>query len=167
MKAEYINPFVESVKELFGSMLDCHVVPGKMEVSGDDEGDPVIIGLIGLSGTGQGIIAIKLPIKTALSIVGKLVGMKFDKVDSTVIDGVGELVNIIAGNAKTKFQGHKISLSLPTVVRGNIFKLQNLGKLLWLSVPFDSELGDFSIEVSFKPVAKSVEEIEDASVGSR
>ena len=124
MNVEHINPFIESVSELFESMLECSVSAGETEISKDKQDSPDIIGLIGLSGTAKGIIALKFPPETALKVISKMVGMKFRSIDPTVIDGVGELINIIAGNAKKKFQGHSISLSLPTVVRGSIYKLQ-------------------------------------------
>ncbi|MBD3169760.1 MAG: chemotaxis protein CheX [candidate division Zixibacteria bacterium] len=166
MKAEHINPFINSVSEVFKSMLNCDVKVGKVEISEpkDCDEEQYIIGMIGMSGTARGVISMKFPEETAKKAVGKFVGLEFETVDSEVIDGIGELINIVAGNAKTKFQGHSISLSLPTVVKGSVYKLKNLGKLVWLSVPFSSEVGSFSIEVSFKPVEDPVKEVENASV---
>jgi chemotaxis protein CheX len=151
MKAEYINPFIVSVTELFESMLECTVQMGTPGIATEDDGVPDIIAVIGLSGTAQGTVALKLPIKTALKVVGRMVGSKFKTVDSSIIDGIGELVNIIAGNAKGRFEGHKITVSLPTVVRGSIYTLNNLENAIYLSVPFESELGNFSLLVTFKP----------------
>jgi len=168
MKVENINPFVESVAETFENMLDCTVVTKDPVVDKEDQGNPDIIGLIGLSGTAQGIVALKLPVKTALAVVGKMAGMEIRGVDSSIIDGVGELVNIIAGNAKSKFEGHAIALSLPTVVRGSIYRMTNLGDTVWLTIPFESALGGFSLSVSFKAVEQSSKkEAVHASVSSR
>jgi len=80
---------------------------------------------------------------------------------------MGELVNIIAGSAKTKFEGHSISLSLPTVIRGSIYKLSNLGNTVWLSLPFQSDFGEFSIMVSFKPTDAPKKEAVNAGANSR
>jgi chemotaxis protein CheX len=167
MKAENINPFIESVSEVFRNMLENTVETGEPTVDMEDEGVPDIIGVIGLSGTAQGIVALRLPVKTALAVVGKMVGSEFRGVDSSIIDGVGELVNIIAGNAKAKFKGHSISLSLPTVVRGSIYKLNNLSNTVWLTVPFDSVFGPFSVSVCFKPAVVSEKEDLHASAYSR
>jgi len=167
MKAENINPFIQSISEVFESMLDSKVAVKDLHLSAADEGHPDIIGLIGLSGTAKGIVALKLPVPTALAIIGKMVGTGFKSVDSSVIDGVGELVNIIAGNAKAKFEGQSISLSLPTVVRGSIYRLQNLGEMVWLSLPFESELGEFSLEVSFKQMSTTKQEVAHASACGR
>jgi chemotaxis protein CheX len=168
MKAENINPFIESVEETFENMLDCAVESQNPILDEEAQGAPDIIGVVGLSGTAQGIVALKLPVKTALAAVGKMVGMEFRGVDSSIIDGVGELVNIIAGNAKAKFRGQSISLSLPTVVRGSIYRISNLNNAVWLTVPFKSALGEFSLSVSFKAGEPSpTKEASHASAHSR
>jgi chemotaxis protein CheX len=162
MKAENINPFIESVADVFTSMLDCAVETGDPAITVDEHGAPDIIGVIGLSGTAQGIVALRLPVKTALNMVGRMVGTEFRTVDSSIIDGVGELVNIVAGAAKAKFSGHSISLSLPSVMRGSIYNLSNA---VWLTVPFRSPLGDFSLSVCLKPVTAKEKEAVHAGVG--
>ena len=167
MRAENINPFIESVAETFESMLECSFEAGDPVLNEDAEGTPDIIGVIGLSGTAQGIVALKLPVKTALAVIGKMIGVEIRGIDSSIIDGVGELVNIIAGNAKAKFEGHAISLSLPTVVRGSIYKLTNLSNTVWLTVPFESPLGEFSLSVCFKQAVQQEKEAVHASVNSR
>ncbi len=164
MKAENINPFILSVTETFEHMLDCRLESGAPTCVPEDSNQPDIIGVIGLSGTAQGIVALKLPVNTALAVVGKMIGAELRSVDSSIIDGVGELVNIIAGNAKVKFAGHSISLSLPTVVRGGIYKLNNLSNTVWLTVPFKSELGEFAVSVCFKAEVSSQKEATHASV---
>ena len=157
MKVEYINPFIESVTETFYSMMDCKVKHSKPFPTKDDGLSDNLIGIIGLSGTAQGNIAIKFPAKTAKTIVGGLVGTVFDEINSSVVDGVGELVNIIAGNAKAKIVGHKISISLPTVFRGGIHKLTT-PSVSYLTIPFSSNQGDFEILISFRPTVNEKEE---------
>jgi chemotaxis protein CheX len=157
MKAEHINPFIESVIETFGRMLECRVTHGKPVATPNADNRDDLIAVIGLSGTAQGTVALKFPEETALSVVGKMVGMTFDEVDSSIIDGIGELVNIIAGNAKAKFEGHRITICLPTVVRGSIFRL-NAPAAARMTVPFSGDLGQFDLLISFRPVAIQIEE---------
>jgi chemotaxis protein CheX len=82
-----------------------------------------------------------------------MLGMEMHIVDDTVKDGVAELVNIVAGGAKAKFvqgEGRPIQLSLPTVVRGNSYTVDYPSCSAWLDVPFSSELGPFSLRVTFE-----------------
>jgi len=162
MKVESINPFIESVIETFKNMVDCPVKVGKPIVTKDDDDSDDIIGVIGMTGTSKGIVAVKFPVQTALKSVGKMVGMEFKKIDPSIIDGVGELINIIAGNAKVKFEGQRISLSLPTVVRGNMYKLNNLTGAVFLTLPFTSDVGSFELLVSFKSTEEPAEKKEAA-----
>ncbi len=169
MKAENINPFLEAVSETFENMLGCSVTTGEPSVDNEPESQNTadIIGLIGLSGTAQGIVAIRFPVTTALRVVGTMIGTEFKGVDSSIIDGVGELVNIIAGSAKTKLEGHKIALSLPSVLRGSLCRLNNLNNAVWLSLPFVCDLGEFNLMISFKPAVVPKKEGVNACANSR
>lgn len=150
MNAETINPFIESVTEVFDNMLECQLSTGDLRVAQSQPGGPDVIGMIGLSGTAKAIVALRVPVKTALAVVGKMVGTTFKSVDASIIDGIAELVNIVAGNAKSKFEGHSLSLSLPSVVRGDICRLSSQSDAQWLEVPFECDLGSFSLVVSMK-----------------
>ncbi len=153
MKVEYINPFIESVHEMFTTMLSATVTRGEVGVSRGEADPKDIMALIGLSGTIRGMVAISFPVKTALAIVGRLLGTKHRVLDDTVSDAIAEVVNIVAGGAKAKLKigdGPPIDLSLPTVVRGNSFSVDYPSKSVWLQVPFDSPLGNFSLRVIFE-----------------
>jgi chemotaxis protein CheX len=81
-----------------------------------------------------------------------MLGIEVEKFDETVTDGVGEIVNIVAGSAKSKFTGDgpPIDLSLPNVIRGNDYTVEYPSKAVWLEVPFQSELGPFNMRVTFE-----------------
>lgn len=165
MKAEHINPFIESVFEVFENMLECKPEMGGARLSGPNEHSSDLVGIIGLSGTAQFTVAVRLPVLTALAIISKMLGIQVRTVDSGIIDGVGEIVNIIAGNAKAKFEGHDLSMSLPTVIRGNILKSDSLQDCEWLELPFSSSLGDFSLSISFKRHVLTEKEATHESAG--
>lgn len=153
MKVEYINPFIESVYELFNTMLKVEVEKGEVGVYWEPPSNSDIVALIGVSGTARGTVALSFPVSTALAIVGKMVDEDVRIVDDMVKDGVAELVNIVAGTAKGKLNDSSdktIDLSLPTVVRGTNYKVEHPTRTAWLEVPFNSELGSFSLRVTFE-----------------
>lgn len=162
MKAEYINPFIESVSMVFENMLDCGVELGSVSIAETPNEAPDIIGVIGLSGEARGSVVLRFPVRTALNVISKMVDDDFKSVDSSVIDGVGELVNIIAGNAKTKLDCN-LSLSLPSVMRGDLCRLNNLKNVVWLELPFSSVLGDFSLAVNLQPSPILIKETKNES----
>jgi len=162
-----IHPFIDSVHDVFDSMLGCEVHLKETRTLGSGAISSDIIGVIGLSGTAQGVVAVRLPEKTALAVIGKMVGAEFTTVDFSIIDGVGELVNIVAGSAKGRLKGHSISVSLPTVVKGDIYRLSNLHNALWLEVCFESSLGEFAVIVTLKQVANQQQEVVSEGANSR
>jgi len=153
MKVDYINPFIESVYELFSAKLNCEVVKGEVGVFWEPPYNSDIVALIGLSGPARGTVALSFPVSTALSMVGRLKDTDVRIVDDMVKDGVAELVNIVALCAKSKLNDGStipIDLSLPTVVRGTHYKVDYPTRTAWLEVPFKSDLGPFSLRVTFE-----------------
>ena len=156
MKVEYINPFIESVVEVFSTMLGAAVKRGDVGVTQNGAGNPRdIMALIGLSGTARGTVALSFPAATATALVGKLLGTETDTIDDTVCDGVAEIVNMVAGSAKAKLSvdgGTPIDLSLPTVIKGSNFEVEYPTKSVWLEVNFESDLGGFNLRVTFENI---------------
>jgi len=154
MKVEYINPFIESVYELFSTMLSAQAIRGDVGVARDAEGNTRhLVALIGLSGKARGMVALAFPVSTALAMVNRLLGTDTRVLDDTVSDAIAEMVNIVAGGAKAKLtngEGPPIDLSLPTVVRGNSYDVDYPSGSVWLEVPFTSDLGPFSLRVTFQ-----------------
>jgi len=151
MKVEYINPFIESVKELFRTMLGAELERGNPNVAGGGANPREVTALIGLSGHVRGTVAISFPVSTALKIASRLTGCENTILDETVFDTITELVNIVAGGAKAKLHRDgdpPTQLSLPTVVRGNHYSVEYPSQSVWIEIPFTSELGPFSLRVT-------------------
>ncbi|MCC7492809.1 MAG: chemotaxis protein CheX [Fimbriimonadaceae bacterium] len=153
MNVKLINPFIESVYELFATMLNCGVSRGDVTLS-KLGGDPKhLVALIGLSGPARGTVALSLPVDTSLQLTGRLLGPVPTEVNDDVADAVAEMANMIAGSAKAKLgadTGTPINLGLPTVVTGSDYKVVYPSDTVWLDVPFQSELGQFSLRVTFE-----------------
>ena len=159
MKAAYINPFIESVNELFEKMMNCSVSKCPVAVAKEPSHPGEITSLIGLSGPAKGTVALAFPTPTALKMASQFLGEDLRFVNSDVIDAVSELVNIVAGNAKSKFAGVDeipIDLSLPNVIRGTGYRLDNLRNTIWVEIPFISDLGPFNLRVTFEKIPKVV-----------
>ncbi|MBM3288685.1 MAG: chemotaxis protein CheX [Candidatus Hydrogenedentes bacterium] len=153
MQARHINPFIESVYELFQTMLQGKVERGPIGVTDGGAQPSDIMAIIGISGPTRGTVSIGFPTATALAIVGRILGTPCVQIDDTVSDGVAEVVNMVAGSAKAKLNSgneHPLDLSLPTVVQGKQYNVQCPSKSVWLEVPFKSDLGEFNLRVTFE-----------------
>jgi len=156
MDVSYINPFIESVYEIFESMFRTEPVRGNIHSTTGCLDSELINATISLEGSVSGIIVLALPVSTSLVLVNKLLSMDIAEVDENVLDGVGELTNIVAGAAKSRLPKEDdvpLKLGIPAV-----FKNVNEAKPLpdaetWVVIPFDSECGAFSIWVALSSVA--------------
>ncbi|MCX7656461.1 MAG: chemotaxis protein CheX [Treponemataceae bacterium] len=117
---KYIEPFVEATTGVFTSMVGIDLTVGRpyiCEMNSPHGWD--ISGIIGLTGEARGAVVLSLKQDLALAITSALTGRTQQSVNEDVIDAVGELVNIIAGNAKKGLEtSFKLIISLPTIVEG-------------------------------------------------
>jgi chemotaxis protein CheX len=154
MDVAYVNPFITSTIETFSKMLNCDVRPGKVTLKSDKVNTFDISGIIGLSGEAQGSICLSFPKLMALKVVSALLGTDIKIIGPEVTDGIGEIANIVAGNAKQHFADFNLSISLPKVIVGKDHRIASLRGIPALIVPFTSSLGDFAIEISLKTPEK-------------
>ena len=148
MDVAYINPFVVSTIETFTKMLNSEAKPGKILLKTDESATYDISGVIGLSGEAQGSICLSFPKLIALKVVSALVGAEIKIIGPEVSDAIGEIANIIAGNAKQHLTQY--NLSLPKVIMGKDHKIASQRGIPTIIVPFESSLGNFAMEVSLK-----------------
>jgi chemotaxis protein CheX len=148
MDVSYINPFITAMMNTFKTMMNIDVKPGKPMLKSSPYPSYDISGIIGLSGSAQGSIAISFPKIIALKIVSKLIGAEIKVVGPELADGVGELANIVAGNAKQYLTQFNLSISLPNVIIGKDHTIANQSGVPSIIIPFGCQLGDFAMEVS-------------------
>jgi chemotaxis protein CheX len=148
----YINPFIEAVDSVFTTMLQVKPKRVGVKVSNGEAKGTVLTSLIGLSGQVSGVVALRFPPGTALKLAGRMLGSEITEINDEVTDAISEMVNMVAGSAKAKLDHDPpLELGLPTVVEGTGYKLKYPTRSVWLEVPFNSEAGDFSMEVTYNP----------------
>ena len=116
---QYIQPFVQVTSSVFKSMLHLDLAPDRAYFVGKESFlDWDISGLIALTGEVRGLVALSMKYPTASKISSILTGLN-SAGNSEMVDAVGEMVNIIAGNVKKNLEElFHIVISLPTVVSG-------------------------------------------------
>lgn len=156
MDVKYINPFVVATQTVFKTMLNTEPRMGRptLKDSGVTSGD--VTGVTGLTGDRKGSVCICFSERDAILAYRALIGDYQDTVNPEVIDAVGELTNIIAGQARKEFEkaGINLKAAIPNVVMGRGVDLQFISKFPTVSLPFTfSSAGedavmhvDFSLE---------------------
>jgi len=147
---KFINPFVEGVDSVFSTMLNLKPKRLSVRISQGNGSSAALTTLIGISGEMHGVVVLRFPYTTALQISSRMLGSDLKAVGPEVVDAVAEIVNMVAGSAKAKFDyDPPLQLGLPTVVEGEQYRVKYPSKSVWLEVPFDSEAGSFSMEITF------------------
>lgn len=109
----------QAAEEVFGLMLGATVslVDGTVTM---DPASETLTAVIGLAGALSGACMVQAKANTAMHMTSRMVGTDVTEVDDGVLDGLGEISNMLAGAWKSKIpQLHaNCLLSVPTVVTG-------------------------------------------------
>jgi chemotaxis protein CheX len=151
IRAEHVNPFILSNMETFTKMVGMEAKPGKPILKADARLDYDISGIIGLSGKVIGTVALSFPQATALAVCNKFMSADLKEMNAEILDAVGELINIVAGNAKKGLTEFAIEISLPSVIVGKNHRIVEPKGSVGFIIPFSSALGNFHMAVSLKP----------------
>ncbi|MFQ5649184.1 MAG: chemotaxis protein CheX [bacterium] len=157
-KEDLLQDFVDSTIDVLTTMSGLDVTyDGMRKIDGVVDGLGItacmdITGVLGFSGGRRGSVLITFSDAIALKAIGGMLGMEFTEVDADVRDGVGELVNMIAGGAKTKLQnkGIDFELSIPNTVIGSNHKITAPAATTRTRLDFGTPHGKFFIEVYLK-----------------
>ena len=153
MRAQYINPFLIASVKLFKDYLGLQAEAGKPYLVADPQHLDDVSGIIGLAGDTKGAVVLSFSRDTAVRIISKMAGQEYRTLSNEVLDGVGELINIIAGNAKQDLLDFRIEISLPGVITGNSYRIRWPEGIPVVAIPFTTELGPFTVNVSLKDIA--------------
>jgi chemotaxis protein CheX len=143
-------PFLHSVENVFKTMVRTQVEFGKPEILQKSTASHDVSGIIGFTGDALGSIVLSFPKDVAKALVGRFVGTELATEDPDFADAIGELVNMVAGGAKAKFDTARCDISCPSVVIGAehvVFQRKNQPLI---AIPVRTDVGDFVVEVSLR-----------------
>lgn len=121
MAIDLVQPFLAAASGLFSQMfgLEAKAGPRREAAEGDGHGWD-LSGILGLTGGAQGVIALRLTASLARELL-RLSGVESasqSELDDTVDGLVGEMINIIAGNAVGELSDLDLDITPPVVVKG-------------------------------------------------
>ena len=149
MKAAYINPFVDAVRRLFKTMLTLPVTIGPPELNQEAKPRHDVCGVIAVAGEVNCQVVVSMMPPLAMSLASELLGDTVEQIDEDCLDAVGEIANMIAGNAKTDFPEGAGTISVPSVVIGRD-KVAYPRATPIISIPCETGKGPLHIDVALK-----------------
>lgn len=167
MDVRFINPFIASTKSVFKTMLATDIAISKpVVIPAHEEQSADVSAVIGLSGDAVGCVVLSLPMSTACNLASKFAGIPITREHPDFSDALGELANMVAGQAKARFEGLNVSISLPSVIVGASHVVSQSRQKPRLGLPCECDLGQFRVEIAMVVEKKPAQSQAPAVAGS-
>lgn len=154
MDVEHMKPFAIQTARTLDMMLGIKLTENEVETKSSTDGTYDVSAILGITGRGAGGVVLSFPEDVACKIASIMLDEEKTEVDMDVTDALGELLNIISGNALRDLvkHGYKgLSVSIPNVVIGKhrtVWPSRDMPCLMTRF--FTSDIGPFSLEVNIR-----------------
>lgn len=152
MDVKLINPFIDATIVVLETMASTKAEAGKPYLKRDEVAQGDVTGIIGLTGEASGTFSVSFTAKSILSIVSNMLGEEMKELNEEIQDAVGEITNMIAGQARKRLDelGRPLMAAIPTVVIGENHTISHVTSYPIIAIPFGTDNGEFTIEVCFE-----------------
>ncbi len=149
MDVKLVNPFIEATLHVLSSMAFTKAVAGKPYLKKDAVAKGDVTGIVGLIGEASGTISVSFTEECILAIVSNMFGEEIKEINDEVKDAVGEILNIVSGQARKKLEttGKLLKGAIPTVIAGKNHTITHITKQPIVAVTFETDNGGFTIEI--------------------
>ncbi len=155
MKAVYINPFLNAAYNVIKDVAGLEARKGELRLeSSPIKGNEVNV-VIGVTGDLTGQIIFCLTEETALVLASKMLfALATDTFDELAKSAIGELGNMIIGNAVTELagKGYICDLTPPALFIGRNVTVSTAAAQ-FLVIPFEMDIGKLDINVALQESA--------------
>jgi chemotaxis protein CheX len=155
MNPTFVAPFVKATAKVFATMLRCSLTRPEICRKRTRQPYQEVSGVIELSGAADGVVVLGMSRASALRVTEVLLQESRTTVDELVRDAVGELANMIAGNAKADLEGLSLRLGLPYVLVGKHHLLPLPERACASSIHFASDWDEIVVEVGLTAPLRS------------
>ena len=154
MRAEYINSFFKATKDVFNLMLDIDPVKKDLQVVEDLIASKDASVMLGVTGDLKGSILFSFSKDMTLEMIRIMSGMDMDQIDNFASSALGEVANIIGGNALTNLSknNYKCDIAPPQIFVGE-YKSFSITNEKALMLTLSTSIGDFDVHIFLKEVS--------------
>ncbi|MEW6324261.1 MAG: chemotaxis protein CheX [Nitrospirota bacterium] len=150
---EHFHAFIEPAIHVIEKMVGLSVRAGVPRVGTSVPQEETVTVMIGLRGDLTGTIVFRFRTDLVRRIVKGLTGDEetIDEIDGAAQDALGELANVIAGNATGNLQrlGLQVTVTLPVIAMGRDFRLVFPDIPELVVIPLETAHGDIEMSVTF------------------
>lgn len=152
MDVELAKPFIKAAVDVLSTMAFITPKVGRPYVKKNAVAVGDVTGLVGITGDKSGSVSMSFSKKCAVAIVKNMLGDEIEDIMQDVKDAVGELTNMISGQARAGLaeKGLVFQGSTPSVIMGDNHTISHMAKSPIMAIPFSTDFGDFTIEFCFE-----------------
>lgn len=152
MNVAFINPFIEATLRSLEMMASITAEKSGLAIKEDLITTYDLSAIIGIAGEPSGSVILSFPAGLACRIASNMLMEEITTLDRSVEDAIGEIGNIVVGDARRLLiqDGFNLSISVPTVVIGQGHKISRSGDVPCIAIPFRTEFGEFEVNVGLK-----------------
>lgn len=144
--------FVSATVNVLATMANIKPVPGKPFVKTDMTALGDVTAVIGITGDKRGSIAVTFTKSSAIAVVRGMLGDDIQDIMEDTRDTVGEVTNMISGQARAKLAEDGLSLqgATPTIIFGDKHTVTHLTSAPVVAIPFNINNDEFTVEFCFE-----------------
>ena len=148
MDVKFINAFIEGTINVLKTMAFVDPTPGKPFIKKDSVSYGDISGIIGLTGSAKGSLALSFSEASILRIVSNMIGEEISTMNHDISDAVGEITNMVSGSARKILESGGLSViaAIPTVVSGHNHSIIHVLAGPSIIIPFSTVAGPFVVD---------------------
>jgi chemotaxis protein CheX len=153
MNVKLANHFITATVNVLSTMAFVTPVAGTPFIKGNNKSLAEVSGTLGITGVNiktKGCMTIAFTKGAILKIISNMLGESHESINADVCDAVGEITNMISGQARKKLSemGQSFEASIPTIIVGKDQEIHHL-KLPSVIIPFKIDEERFFVDICF------------------
>ena len=145
---EIAKPFIAAVTMVLSTMAGVTPAAGKPYVKKDRRACGDISAIVGITGAHRGTISLTFSRACAIFLVKSMLGDDIEDIIQDTSDAVGEITNMVSGQARAGLAEMGIVLqgSTPSIILGDGHVISHVSSSPIIAIPFDTQAGNFTLE---------------------
>ncbi|MDR2489313.1 MAG: chemotaxis protein CheX [Desulfovibrio sp.] len=150
--ADIARPFIKAVLDILNTMAGISATAGKPYIKENLIALGDVSAIVGVTGDKTGTISVSFSRPCAIALVKSMLGDDIHDILQDTQDAVGEITNMVSGQARAGLRAMGIALqgSTPTVIVGDGHVIRHISSSPVVAIPFSSEDGEFTVEFCFE-----------------
>lgn len=145
------RPFIKATLDILSTMAGISASAGSPYVKKSLVAKGDVSAIVGVTGDKVGTIAVSFSRPCAVALVRGMLGDDIQDIMQDTQDAVGEVTNMVSGQARAALVEMGITLqgSTPTVILGDNHLIRHITTNPVIAIPFTAESGEFTVEFCF------------------